>query len=72
MDGLLLNAGSGQVYVGKISISVNGSPKFVVRFALFWLSNNFFFLLVCLFSVLLLDSLFLFQRLKFGFSPLVV
>ena len=38
VDGLLLNAGSGEVYVGKISISVNGSPKFVVRFAVFWLS----------------------------------
>jgi hypothetical protein len=38
VDGFLLNAGSGQVYVGKISISVNKSPKFVVRFAVFWLS----------------------------------
>jgi hypothetical protein len=38
VDGLLLNAGSGEVYVGKISISVNGSPKFVVRSAVFWLS----------------------------------
>jgi len=79
VDGFLLNAGSGQVYVGKISISVNKSPKFVVRFAVFWLSFHVSAVMfVIIFSFFWCPcSLFFFwppcfKRLKILCSPLVV